>query len=87
MKFPAPDIFQLRLQLKRAAPANLLLSVDFQTNFQIRKGGMQERRNSGLEGYRKRGIQERRDSGLEGFRTGRIKEKRDKGKMDKGKER
>ena len=32
----------------------------------------QERRNSGLEGYRKRGIQERKDSGLEGFRTGGI---------------
>ena len=44
---------------------------------------MQERRDSGLEGYRKRGIQERRDSGLEGFRTGRIKEKRIKERRDK----
>ena len=44
---------------------------------------MQERRDSGLEGYRKRGIQERRDSGLEGFGTGRIKEKRIKERRDK----
>ena len=40
----------------------------------FRKEGIQDRRDSGLEGYRKRRIQERRDSRLEGFGTGGIQE-------------
>ena len=46
----------------------------------FRTGGIQERSDSGLEGYIKR-----RDSGLEGFRTGGIQERRDTGKEGTGK--
>ena len=49
----------------------------------FKTGGIQERRDSGLQGYRKgritRGIQDWRDSGLEGFKTGGIQERRDSG--------
>ena len=46
----------------------------FSHNLHSRIGGMQERRDSGLEGFRTRGIQERRDSGLEGYRKGGIQD-------------
>ena len=36
---------------------------------QSRKGGMQERRDSGLEGHRKGGIRDGKDLGLTGFKT------------------
>ena len=49
----------------------------------FRTGGMQERRDSGLQGYRKGGIRDcsagmlkRRDSGLHGFRTGWVRYKK-----------
>ena len=59
------------------------LLVDFYKNLQSRIGGMQERRDSRLEGFGTGGIQDCRDSGLEGglegFRTGGMQERRDSG--------
>ena len=40
----------------------------------FRKAGIQDRRDSGLEGNRKRRIQERRDSRLERYRKREIQE-------------
>ena len=47
-------------------------------------GGMQDRRDAGIEECRKGGIQERRDAGEEGFRKGEIQERRYKERRDTG---
>ena len=55
------------------------MSVDIHKNFRSRKGGLQERRDSGLERFRTGGIQEKRDTGKEGYRKREIQERRDSG--------
>ena len=42
---------------------------------------MQERRETGQEGFRTGGIQDRKDSGQEVFRTGRIQDRRYSGQL------